>query len=91
VEPKRWIRSTAPRRAEVPATGLCARRRCSTARRNRRRAATGSPSPPRASARRVSKCVGRLSPFLASCSRPEKSKLWASGGADLAANLAARR
>ena len=39
VEPKRWMKATAPRCAAGPEPGLCARRHDSTARRNRRRAA----------------------------------------------------
>ena len=39
LEPKRWMKATAPRRAAEPEPGLCARRHCSTTRRNKRRAA----------------------------------------------------
>ena len=39
LEPKRRMKATAPRRAAGPEPGLCARRCCSTARRNKRRAA----------------------------------------------------
>jgi hypothetical protein len=42
VEPKRWMKATAPRRAAGPAPGLPARRQDSTARRNKRKAAPWS-------------------------------------------------